>query len=607
MGAQLDQILGYLDRPNVSEVLLGVGRPITLRRGGDLVPLTAQQLTRNQLLSLVQGTPLARLMPEHEGTGDPTDVEVGARRIRVQAGRRGDDVLLRIEKAPPPVNRQPISAPADLDLEVEPDGPPLELEAPTPPPRTPVHAAPPSRTPVRVAFNTAPAPAPAPAPTLDLELEAPTPPRRTAAPALPPETAPPQTRHQTGAGRASRSTQNPPLASSASPVGFVELVRAAQDLGASDLHIATGRTVAIRVLGELVPIDSSPALSALEVDALLMPLLSAELQARLAEVGYVDLAVQTPEGGRLRTNISRHQGGLKGTFRIARSQPATLEELGLPRELAKVVSHHQGLVIVAGPSGHGKTTTLAALADIINSSKPHHIITVEDPVEIVYPRKAAVVSQREVGPHTKSFAAALKGSLREDPDVIVIGELRDRETVEIALTAAETGHLVLATMSTPNAAKTIDRLVDMFPPADQSQVRASIAGALRAVVSQRLLPAANGTGVVAAVELLTGVLPLAAMIRDDKLYQLPNLMQRGRAFGMVRMDDSLIELVRTGRITAETAIAASDNKREIASTLRPGAPQPGMQPRPGAEPAAPAPPPKGGRLANLFGGKKDRE
>jgi twitching motility protein PilT len=218
-----------------------------------------------------------------------------------------------------------------------------------------------------------------------------------------------------------------------------------------------------------------------------------------------------------------------------------------------VVAHHQGLVVLAGPNGQGKTTTLAALVDLVNSTKPYHIITIEDPVELEHPRKQAVITQREVGRHTKSFAAALKASLREDPDVIVIGELRDRETVEIALTAAETGHLVLATMSTPSAAKTIDRLIDMFPPADQAQARASIAGALRAIVAQRLLPAANGRGVVPAVELVTGVLPLAVLIRDDKLYQLPNLMQRGRAFGMIRFEDSLLELLRTGRITEDTA------------------------------------------------------
>jgi twitching motility protein PilT len=257
-------------------------------------------------------------------------------------------------------------------------------------------------------------------------------------------------------------------------------------------------------------------------------------------------------GGRLRATIARTHGGLKGTFRLARAAPPTLDELGLPAELAKVVAHHQGLVVIAGPSGHGKTTTLAALVDLVNSSRPYHIITIEDPIEIVHPRKAAIVSQREAGRHTQSFARALKASLREDPDVIVIGELRDRETVEIALAAAETGHLVLSTMSTPSAAKTLDRLIDMFPADEHAQVRASIAGALRAIVAQRLLPGARG-GVAPVIELVTGVLPLATLIRDDKLFQLPSLLQRGKAFGMIRFEDSLAELVRAGKITEQVA------------------------------------------------------
>ncbi|MBC7975068.1 MAG: PilT/PilU family type 4a pilus ATPase, partial [Myxococcales bacterium] len=273
-------------------------------------------------------------------------------------------------------------------------------------------------------------------------------------------------------------------------------------------------------------------------------------------------------------NISRQQGGLKGAFRLMMPRPPTLAELGLPAAIAKVTEHHQGLVVIAGPSGHGKTTTLAALVDLLNRADPIHILTIEDPVEIVHPKHAAVVSQREVGRHTTSFAAALKASLREDPDVIVIGELRDRETVEIALTAAETGHLVLATMSTPSAAKTIDRLIDMFPPADQSQVRASLGAALKAIVAQRLLPNAQGTGVVAAVELLVGMLALANMIRDNKLFQLPNLMVRGKAFGMIRLDDSLAEHVRAGKLSEEVALQHADSRKELLAALHPVAAEP---------------------------------
>jgi twitching motility protein PilT len=327
----------------------------------------------------------------------------------------------------------------------------------------------------------------------------------------------------------------------------------------------------VRTVGDLIALDPAP-MSPADVDELLMPLLGPLRRQQLAERGYVDLAVDVPGSGRLRANVSRQQGGLKGAFRLAVIKPPTLEQLGLPAALVKVTENHQGLVVIAGPSGHGKTTTLAALVDVLNRADPIHILTIEDPVEIVHPRHAAVVSQREVGRHTVSFAAALKASLREDPDVIVIGELRDRETVEIALTAAETGHLVLATMSTPSAAKTIDRLIDMFPPADQSQVRASLGAALKAIVAQRILPSADGTGAVVAVELLVGMLALSNLIRDNKLFQLPNLMQRGKAFGMIRLDDSLAELVRAGKLAEDVAVRYADNKKELLAALHPPAP-----------------------------------
>jgi twitching motility protein PilT len=213
------------------------------------------------------------------------------------------------------------------------------------------------------------------------------------------------------------------------------------------------------------------------------------------------------------------------------------------------------------------------LVDLFNSERRVHIITVEDPVEVLHPIKKAVVSQREVGMHTESFHSALKGSLREDPDVIGIGELRDRETVEKALEAAETGHLVFATMSTPSGASTIDRLIDMFPPEDQSQVRATLGGVLKFVVSQRLVPRKDVEGRVVAVELLTGGMALWTLIRDDKLYQLPSLLQRGRAFGMIRIEDSLNDLVSSGLISVETARMFADDPRLIGRAASPASPR----------------------------------
>ncbi len=529
MSAKLDQLLAYFDREGVTEILVGVGRPLTVRSGAAQQSLTVTPLTRVQLESLLTGTPLEGFLGK-QVAGPAREFEIGKRRVKIEVVQRGDETMFKLE--------------------------PVKLAVPTV-----------SEPMVRI--------------TSKMARLSPDPPERV-------EPKP----EQFAASLGDVAPDDDAILDERADVsGIAPFVRAARQRAASDVHISAGQVVQIRVLGSLVPLDPAASpLSPADAKQALLPLLGAARRKRLEETGYVDLSLDVPGAGRLRGNVSRQRNGLHGAFRLAPASPRTLEELGLPRELAKVVSHHQGLVVVAGPSGHGKTTTLAALVDIVNSSRPHHIITIEDPVEILHPRKAAIVSQREVGAHTRSFVSALKASLREDPDVIVIGELRDRETVEIALTAAETGHLVLATMSTPSAAKTIDRLIDMFPPDNQSQVRSSIGSALRAIIAQRLLPAASGEGMVAAIELVTGVLPLAVLIRDDKLHQLPSLMQRGRAYGMIRLDESLVELHRTGKISDETMRMHVDRKELATSTqVLPTMPE------------DPAPPAKRG-----FFGRKDR-
>ena len=342
------------------------------------------------------------------------------------------------------------------------------------------------------------------------------------------------------------------------------LLREARESGSTDVHLVGGQPARLRRLGELLEIgDPLPAAG---VEQMLMPLLEhagAGAREQLEQLGYADFALELPAAGRMRVNFARGRSGLKGCFRCVVDSPPTLEGLGLPRELAKVAEYHQGLAVVSGPSGQGKTTTMAALVDLVNRQKPHHIITVEDPIEVVHPIRKAVISQRQVGLHTASFHRALKAALREDPDVIVIGELRDRETVEMALQAAETGHLVIASMSTPSGAKTIDRLIDMFPPDDQAQVRSTLAGALKIVVSQRLVAAADRSRMVAAAELITGNIPLWSLIRENKLFQLPSLLQRGRNYGMIRVVDSHNELLAKGVIDAAAAMAAADDPRLI--------------------------------------------
>jgi twitching motility protein PilT len=375
-----------------------------------------------------------------------------------------------------------------------------------------------------------------------------------------------------------------------------ELLYAARQAEASDLHLVAGRPTLVRVAGELVargaPIDEAT------VDKMLEAVVPEALRATLANEGSCDFALDRPPLGRFRVNVSRQRTGLKGCFRCIPPVVPTLASLGLPLEIERATHHHQGLVLVTGPTGHGKTSTLAAIVDIINRETTHHVITVEDPVEYVHPRKRAMISQREVGTHTRSFANALKASLREDPDVIVVGELRDTETVRMALAASETGHLVLGTMNTPSAAKTIDRLVDLFPPADQQQVRMTLAGGLHLIVSQRLLPGLDGKQMVAAVELLPGSIALWSLIRDNKTFQIPSLQQRGKGFGIVRLDESLADLVRAGRATREAVLAVAENPDDLDAVL-------GGKRAPGAPaPEAPKKPEAGGLLGkagNLFG------
>ncbi|MBK9264969.1 MAG: PilT/PilU family type 4a pilus ATPase [Polyangiaceae bacterium] len=344
-----------------------------------------------------------------------------------------------------------------------------------------------------------------------------------------------------------------------------DVLLAARGEGASDLHLVAGRPALFRLAGRLVPRGEPIAPELLE--RILMPRIPPRLLPHFERDGSCDFALQAPNIGRARVNVTRQRTGLKGSFRIIPNDIPTLAGLGLPEAIGNATHHHQGLIVITGPTGHGKTTTMAAIVDIINSNTTHHVITVEDPIEFIHPRKKAMMSQREVGTNTKSFAAALKGSLREDPDVIVVGELRDTETVRMALSASETGHLVLGTMNTPSAAKTIDRLIDLFPPGDQAQVRVTLAGGLRLIVSQRLLPRKDGPGMVAAAEILPGSVPLWNLIRDNKTYQIPSLQQRGKGFGIIRLDDSLAELVNTFKVSAEDAILVADNAEELEATL----------------------------------------
>jgi twitching motility protein PilT len=261
--------------------------------------------------------------------------------------------------------------------------------------------------------------------------------------------------------------------------------------------------------------------------------------------------------------VLKQRKGVDAIFRIIKNEIPALDKLGFPDVVKQLTHHHQGLVLVTGPSGCGKSTTLASMIDYINSERKLHIITVEDPIEYVHPNKMANVTQREVKSHTESFASALKASLREDPDVILIGEMRDHETISMAITAAETGHLVLGTLHTRNAHKTVDRIIDAFPPQQQNQIRAMVSESLRGVVSQQLIPRADGNGRVLAYEVLVGGLAIANLIREGKTFQIPSLMQIGVKEGMMLMDQCLAKLLAAKAITYEQAFMRAENKKLI--------------------------------------------
>ncbi len=360
---------------------------------------------------------------------------------------------------------------------------------------------------------------------------------------------------------------------------FKELLLTARALRASDLHLVAGRPPAYRIAGELTA--RGEAIDAQRLSQMVLPRVPPRLLAALEHDGSADFALEEPGAGRFRVNVGRQRTGLKAAFRLIPGEIPTLAALGLPDAIGLATHHHQGLIVITGPTGHGKTTTLAAIVDILNRETARHVITVEDPVELVHTRKRAMMSQREVGTHTRSFQAALKASLREDPDVIVVGELRDTETVRMALSASETGHLVLGTMNTPSAAKTIDRIIDLFPPSDQAQVRATLAGGLRLVVGQRLLPSADRSQLVAAAELLPGSLALWNLIRDSRTFQIPSLQQRGKGLGIIRLDDSLAALVQSGRITLDAAMSIAEAPAEFEARVN-GAEPPLAPPRPGS-------------------------
>ena len=341
-----------------------------------------------------------------------------------------------------------------------------------------------------------------------------------------------------------------------------DLLRICTEKQASDLHITEGMPPILRVNGDLYPLDYPP-LTRDDTKRMVYSVLSDAQKIRFEEELELDFSLYVPEISRFRVNVHQQKGSIEAAFRGVSLRIWTLDELGMPPSLKVLADRPNGLVILTGPTGTGKTTTLAGMVEHINTHRRCLVITVEDPIEYLFKNKQSVVKQREVGSDTLSFPRALKHVLRQDPDVILIGEMRDLETIATAVTAAETGHLVLSTLHTPDAAQAIDRIIDVFPAHQQQQIMVQLSSCMQGVVAQQLLPRKDGRGRIAAVEVMIGTPAVRACIREHRTQQLPTMIQTGTQFGMISMDKSIKNLYMGGLITYEAAVSKARNIEEF--------------------------------------------
>ena len=341
-----------------------------------------------------------------------------------------------------------------------------------------------------------------------------------------------------------------------------ELLSLTVEEQASDLHISTGHPPILRITGRLIPLLKKKVLSPEDTKGLVFELLTDEQQQRFLKEKELDFSYNFENRARFRANAFFQKGEVCCALRLIPAKVKTIEELNLPSVLHKFTKPTQGFVLISGPSSHGKSTTLAALIDEINHKRADHIITIEDPIEYIFKDDKAIIDQREVYQDTLSFARALRSTFRQDPDVIMVGEMRDPETMAIAITAAETGHLVFATLHTNSAAQTIYRIVDTFPPEQQQQIRAQLSGSLLGVVSQRLIPRIKG-GLIPAYEIMMATPAVGNLIRENKIHELPLIIETSAEMGMVSLNRSLAGLVKSGEVSLENALSYSLNPREL--------------------------------------------
>lgn len=339
-----------------------------------------------------------------------------------------------------------------------------------------------------------------------------------------------------------------------------------KEQGASDLHLSTGNPPIFRLHGEMVRLNFKP-LGHEELKTILFEILTANQKEQFEATKDLDFAYSVPDLARFRGNVLMQHRGIAAVFRLIPGKVLSCDDLSLPDGVRRMTNFKKGLVLVTGPTGSGKSTTLAALIDHINSTRKEHILTLEDPLEFIHENKLSLLNQRQIGEHTESFSSALKAALREDPDIILVGEMRDLETIQLAMSAAETGHLVFGTLHTNTAAKTVDRIIDVFPTEQQQQVRAMLSESLKGVVCQQLLKTAEGKGRVAAFEIMFGTPAIANLIREAKTYQITSIIQTAKKDGMQLMDQHLLDLLKTKRVNPEEAYRCAIDKKQFEQYL----------------------------------------
>jgi len=350
-----------------------------------------------------------------------------------------------------------------------------------------------------------------------------------------------------------------------------QFLRVLAEKGGSDLHLTTGSPPLMRLHGEMQAFPFRE-LTSKDMETLVYEIMDEEWRMRFIESKDFDFAYEIAGLARFRANVFWQRKGLGAVFRTIPSKILSADDLKLPEAVRKLAMLSKGLVLVTGPTGSGKSTTLAAIVDLINSTRKDHILTIEDPIEFTHPNKLCLVNQREIGTNTKSFASALRAALREDPDVILVGEMRDRETVELGITAAETGHLVFGTLHTNSAPKTVDRIIDVFPADQQDQIRSMLSESLKGVVSQVLLRKKDGKGRAAAMEIMIGTSAIQNLIRENKIHQIPSIIQTGKKDGMQLLDQHILEFLMSGVIDAREAYMKANQKQPFLQYLKEEAP-----------------------------------